>query len=219
MAYCWGMDGLCKCGCGQRTRIARQTRTDLGHVAGKPTAYLRGHARRKSPPPFPDPDRTGIHLVPLLRNGAVIAHALIDSADAQLVTGRYWGLEEDYAAASGLFMHRLILGLEPRDGCVADHKNRDKLDNRRENLRIVTRRSNPQNVDALGGTSRFRGVHWHPGAKKWRAMIYHDGRSRHVGYFADEHDAARAAERARLAVMPGALPQYVEEVTHQTDIA
>lgn len=172
--------------------------------------YVRGHARRHTPPPTPDPLLAGTFRVPLLRNGKCIGHALVDGADVPLVSARYWGLEQGYAAASGTPMHRLLLGLTHGDGLVADHMNRDKLDNRRENLRVVDRRTNPQNVASLGGTSRHRGVHWHPGAKKWRAMIYHDGRSHHVGYFADEDAAARAAEAARLAVMPGALPQYAD---------
>ncbi len=36
--------GLCKCGCGQKTAIARQTRSELGHVKGQPVSYISGHA-------------------------------------------------------------------------------------------------------------------------------------------------------------------------------
>lgn len=42
-------------------------------------------------------------------------------------------------------MHRFIMGDKP--GLVIDHINRDKLDNRRENLRHVTRSENAKNVD------------------------------------------------------------------------
>lgn len=37
--------GYCHCGCGQKTRVASQTRTALGHVKGEPIPYINGHAR------------------------------------------------------------------------------------------------------------------------------------------------------------------------------
>src|SRR6202030_1570859 len=37
---------LCECGCGKRTKIAVQTRTNLGHVAGKPIRFINGHRGR-----------------------------------------------------------------------------------------------------------------------------------------------------------------------------
>ena len=40
---------LCECGCGQPTRIARQTRPEWGHVKGEPMRFLAGHATRTKP--------------------------------------------------------------------------------------------------------------------------------------------------------------------------
>lgn len=37
-------DGLCGCGCGQKTDIAKRTVTKLGHVRGQPLRYRPGHA-------------------------------------------------------------------------------------------------------------------------------------------------------------------------------
>ncbi len=37
------MSGLCECGCGQATTIARQSDTRLGHVRGKPKRFVNGH--------------------------------------------------------------------------------------------------------------------------------------------------------------------------------
>jgi hypothetical protein len=39
--------GLCMCGCGQKTRLARQDRPDRGDVRGKPVRYVLGHAAQK----------------------------------------------------------------------------------------------------------------------------------------------------------------------------
>ena len=44
----------------------------------------------------------------------------------------------------GKFLHRIVMG-EPED-LVVDHINGDPLDNRRENLRIVTQQENNMNL-------------------------------------------------------------------------
>ena len=41
--------GLCMCGCGQPTTLARNTNSKTGAVAGKPQRYVAGHQRRISP--------------------------------------------------------------------------------------------------------------------------------------------------------------------------
>lgn len=35
--------GYCRCGCGQKTAIAKKTRTAMGHQKGEPLNYLNGH--------------------------------------------------------------------------------------------------------------------------------------------------------------------------------
>src|SRR5689334_16186108 len=39
-------EGLCRCGCGQTTRIATRNRYDLGHFKGRPLPFVNGHNRR-----------------------------------------------------------------------------------------------------------------------------------------------------------------------------
>jgi hypothetical protein len=87
------------------------------------------------------------------RNGAVIckiplthgAFAVISPQDCELVESRRWYLSlQGYAAARGLLMHRVIMN--PAKGMVVDHINGDKLDNRRENLRICSYGENLRNT-------------------------------------------------------------------------
>lgn len=40
--------GFCQCGCGQRTKLARQTHRKEGTVKGEPRRFVVGHAQRRS---------------------------------------------------------------------------------------------------------------------------------------------------------------------------
>lgn len=57
-------------------------------------------------------------------------------------------------------LHRFVIGCVPGDGKIVDHINGDGLDNRRENLRFVTKSQNAQNQRARSreASSVFRGV-------------------------------------------------------------
>lgn len=41
--------GLCMCGCGERTSLARDTNPKWGHVKGQPMRFVIGHNHRKFP--------------------------------------------------------------------------------------------------------------------------------------------------------------------------
>ena len=41
--------GLCKCGCGQKTKISNYDNPQRGHIKGEPRNYIMGHNRRLSP--------------------------------------------------------------------------------------------------------------------------------------------------------------------------
>ena len=79
-----------------------------------------------------------------------------------------------------------------------DHINGVKTENHVDNLRMVT---NAQNLRSFqrkpkGTTSKFRGVCWMKDRKKWRARLVFDRKRRHLGYFDDEEEAARAWDAA-----------------------
>lgn len=93
-----------------------------------------------------------------------------------------------------IYMHQEILGKIPY-GFVTDHINGNGLDNRKENLRIVSHRGNNQNRHVIK-TSKFPGVCWHMRDKKWYARILIAGKSRGLGYFNTEMEAAFAYQHA-----------------------
>lgn len=155
-------------------------------------------------------------LIPLRRrDGTVKAYALVDDSDRELVEGWRWSLtKRGYVRRTvrvdgrqqTVHLHRVITGLERDDPRDVDHENGNRRDCRRSNLRVVTRAGNAQNVTRVRGRSRFRGVSWHVSNRRWQAKLTVGYRQVHVGYFADELEAAIAAEGARRDLMPFALP-------------
>lgn len=84
--------------------------------------------------------------------------ALVDAEDYDLVKDYKWCADfkngRCYAMRKikrtiTIRMHRLILGLTPGDGKIVDHKNGNGLDNRRENIHIVSHRGNALNSNRV----------------------------------------------------------------------
>lgn len=99
-------------------------------------------------------------------------------------------------APQRVLMHRQILGIVSDPSVRVDHRNLDGLDNRRANLRPATHSQNLANVPKRRGSSAYKGVYWNRKLGKWSAYIQVDGKSRYLGVFLDEDEAARARDRA-----------------------
>jgi hypothetical protein len=103
-----------------------------------------------------------------------------------------------------ILLHRELMKLaRKRDGFEVDHVNGNGLDNRRANLRTVTHAQNQQNKRANAhATSRYRGVYWHKGKRRWAAEAKHNGKTVHLGRYTDEHTAAEAVAAWRREHFP-----------------
>ncbi|NBT52341.1 MAG: hypothetical protein EBV86_00525 [Marivivens sp.] len=96
--------------------------------------------------------------------------------------------------------HRLAwlfgTGEDPGDLTV-DHVNRDKQDNRIENLRLATRNQQQANRELqANNTSGFRGVFWNKDRNKWLAKIRLNGKPRYLGLYATRKEASEAYQKA-----------------------
>ena len=97
-----------------------------------------------------------------------------------------------------IFMHKVVAARKqpPIVGQV-DHRNQNKLDNQRSNLRAATSSQNKAN-EGLRSTNKsgYRGVCWDRRDKTWRACIVVNCRQISLGYYQDKKVAAKAYNQA-----------------------
>jgi len=92
-------------------------------------------------------------------------------------------------------MHRIVMSAQ--EGLEVDHINHNGCDNRKENLRLCSRRDNSKNI-ILGSnnTSGVRGVSYSKAAKKWQSTIKVCGERIHLGWFFSFEEAANTRKEA-----------------------
>ena len=110
----------------------------------------------------------------------------------------YWRIMVNYRTYS---RHRLVWAYfngDP-DQQIVDHINRDRLDDRIENLRLATESENRRSSRMYRtNTSGFKGVTCEARTKKWKAYIYANNKRKHLGMFNSKLEAAAAYQRAAL---------------------
>ena len=84
------MNGLCECGCGEKTKIITETNLRIGRIKGEQNRYIHGHHARGVNNPHYNGGRCyvpndGVHITmpghPNARkNGTVLEHVLVCSA-------------------------------------------------------------------------------------------------------------------------------------------
>jgi hypothetical protein len=98
-------------------------------------------------------------------------------------------------------MHRIaikmVTGDDP-DGFV-DHINGVRIDNRIDNLRVVSRSENQRNQKLnKRNTTGVVGVTWSNHANGWLVRITYDGKAKNLGYYKNFDDAVRVRMLAEV---------------------
>lgn len=100
-------------------------------------------------------------------------------------------------------LHRIVM--ECPEGMYVDHINHNPLDNRKENLRVVTAAENNQNYQGAklnNLSSGVRGVTWSRTFKQWVARVNRNGKVVYQKHFNDLEEARKEVEVARALLMP-----------------
>lgn len=80
-----------------------------------------------------------------------------------------------------------------------DHKNHNRLDNRKENLRKCNRSQNEINKGInKNNTSGYKGVYIDKKQKKWISRIFKDNKEYYLGAYSNIKDAAKAYNNAAI---------------------
>lgn len=126
--------------------------------------------------------------------------AIIDIADMERVVLYNWHRKTVGYAYSGrakAYLHQFIFGVSPK-GMHIDHINRNKLDNRRANLRCIPMQENLRNSDFW---ENRKGYSLHKASGRYRYYLHDGDKVVHLGYVGTEEEAklAVAAAKQRLA--------------------
>lgn len=138
-----------------------------------------------------------------LQDGTVFC---IDEEDIPLVSAKRWYVNDggyifrrEAMTRKPERLHRTLLGLSSEDDCVVDHINRNKLDNRKSNLRVTTQTYNCYNSSLRKDNSTgYIGVSYSSKAGGYRAAIQCKGV--YVSFFAG-NDIVKAAQMYNIAAM------------------
>ena len=152
--------------------------------------------------------------IPLTRNYI----AIVDEIDADLAQLKWSFLQSNgkdsrriYARRNAridgkrltIQLHRVILArilgreLQPQE--LVDHIDQNGLNCSRTNLRLASHAENMRNVGLVHrNKSGYKGVSWYKRTNTWQAQINDHGTKRHIGFFKNPIDAARAYNEAAL---------------------
>jgi hypothetical protein len=136
---------------------------------------------------------------------------LIDLQDIDLIKQFHWKIQiksnckyvidkfDNKGKTAIIRLHRVIMGVDKLDWKLVqvDHINGNGLDNRRENLRLVTPSQNMFNSKKpKNNTSGYKGIDYSKAEKKYRARIGVLNKRINLGSFKTALEAAKAYDEA-----------------------
>lgn len=100
-------------------------------------------------------------------------------------------------------MHTLLTKYD-----ICDHADRNRVNNRRYNLRPATVGENCRNISVrVDNSSDVTGVSWGKKAQRWRAYLQYERSNMNLGYFINKDDAIKARLKAEAKYFGEFAPQ------------
>lgn len=141
--------------------------------------------------------------------------SLVDDEDVEKLNKYKWSVHTDGYAVRGIldkdyyyknnrkkkiltiYMHRFVMNT-PKNMEI-DHINGNRLDNRKSNLRIVTRFQNKMNHRLYkNNTSGYSGVVWDKQRQSWKATISSNNEILFQKLFKDKQDAINKRQQLEI---------------------
>lgn len=134
-------------------------------------------------------------------------HTLVDDEDYEWLNQWKWSYVRTHVGGyahrvptingkrTQILMHRLLN--KTPEGFVTDHKNQNKLDNRKNNLRTVTHSQNQMNTSVRKNNRvGVKGITFQN--NRWRARIFTNGKSIFLGGYKTLDEAIKARQQGEL---------------------
>ena len=106
-----------------------------------------------------------------------------------------------------VYLHRLLtktplfFDASSKDVEIIDHINRNRCDNRTENLRTIKKSENPVNCSIYSNNkSGYKGISWLERLQKWQVNIQYKNKNHYIGVFENIDDAILARKQAEQDV-------------------
>ena len=140
---------------------------------------------------------------------------LFDLDDLPIIESRSWYVDKDgYLTSSYYYLgvlriirfHRIVA--HPKPGQRVDHKNRNRADNRKQNLRCCSFSENNRNRGLYStNTSGVTGVVFDKKRKQWIATKMHDHKRIFICRFPNKSDAIKSSLEAEIHLFGEFAPQ------------
>lgn len=123
-----------------------------------------------------------------------------DLEDYEKIKDYTWRFKDGYIVSTdnpGIRFHRLVTGANENE--IIDHIDRNKQNNRKNNLRLATHQQNGFNIKKpVTNTSGIIGVCWHKKSGKWLSRIKHNDINYNLGLFSDINEAIKIRLESEL---------------------
>lgn len=193
---------LCKCSCGDETIVPQD------NLRNGCTKHCKNRIHNISLNKY---DLTGEYGIGYTNNidstnpEEKINYFYFDLEDYDKIKNYHWAFDGHGYITSDIFednkkhilrLHRLVMNLN-NENLFVDHIGHNKFDNRKKNLRIVTKSQNNMNKYVTSNSkSGFRGVYWDNDRNRWTASIKYNGKQKRIGRYLNIEDAIIARKKA-----------------------
>jgi hypothetical protein len=137
-------------------------------------------------------------------------HVIVDDEDYEKLCKHKWyaekglytwyavrGVRKDGKREKKEYMHAVIMS--PPNGFIVDHKNRNGLNNCKENLRVCSNSQNQFNkIKSHSSKSKYKGLSWCKRVNKWMVYVTKHKKRFFLGYFEEEKIAAEMYDQCAV---------------------